>query len=109
MCKQHTQCKLILSPHTDLLFCVVEIRGNIEDLQKSPDNVDQYNRLISLQHPIIQPTQVTMTKRGALDVRTRVSYKGADLIIVKDLLLKTRGEEREKLDVVGTLGVSHLL
>ena len=43
-----------------LLCCVVEVHDNVEDLEKSSDNVDEDNRLIFLQKPIIQPAHVTV-------------------------------------------------
>ncbi len=38
----------------------MEIHDDVKDLEKSSNNVDQDEGLISSQNPIIQPAQVTM-------------------------------------------------
>lgn len=55
----------------DLLFCVVDVHDDVEDLENSTNDVDQDDCLIFLQKPIIQPAKVTMETRGALDVLSR--------------------------------------
>lgn len=93
-----------------LLFSVEEIHDNVEDLEKSSDDIHYDNGVILLQSAVKQPAQVTVETGAALGEpnwtdRCRLWTKAQKT----PKLLQTRGEKGEKLDVVCTFGFSHFL
>lgn len=52
------------------MLCVEEVHDDVEDLEKSSNDVDRDDCHIPFQNPIRQPTYVTVETGGKLDVQT---------------------------------------